>query len=185
MRFMKPLFVALITLSAAHAAPPVAKVTTAAGLRLNGKDMPDKTAPTWPVSISDKVTTSSHPALMMLPRGDRAELDAETSVVLTDRGGSLTLELISGKLCLNITHHSTIQAYAAGAPLTLPKPFEGSVTLPALAQQATMTANGCKIRLGHMSAGEKAALAAGAIGAAGGAAAVATGQAVKAVSPTH
>ena len=80
------------------AAPPVARITAVNGLLINGKQVPDKTAPTWPVLGNDTLATTANTAVLVLPKGDRALLDTETSVRVLDHDGTVTLVLTGGEL---------------------------------------------------------------------------------------
>lgn len=167
-------------------APPLAKITAVNGVLINGKPVPDKTAPTWPVLGNDAVSTTTNSAVLVLPKGDRALLGLETSVRLLERDGVVTLELASGELCLLINRTSNLQVFASGAQLNIPHPFEGSVTMLAPEYKAVVKDGGCRVRSGAFLTNKKVWIPAAAGAAAAAAAAgVATGQSVTPASPSQ
>jgi hypothetical protein len=163
------------------AGAPIAKITAVTGLLINDKPVPDKTAPTWPVIGNDVVSTTTNSAVLVLPKGDRALLGLETSIRLLERDGVVTLELAAGELCLLINRASNLQVFASGADLTIPHPFEGSVTLRAPEQKAVVKEGGCRVRTGAFLTSKKVWIPA----AAAAASVIAIGQAVTPASPSR
>lgn len=166
------------------AAAPIAKITVAKGLLINSKPVPDKIAPTWPVVGNDAITTTTNPAVLIMPKGDRALLEAKSAVRLFERDGVVTLELVGGELCLLVHGKSDLQILPSDAAVPITYPFEGSIILGASQQKAVVKRGGCRVRAGAFPAGQKAAIAAAAL-AGTATAALASGKAVAAASPSQ
>src|SRR4051812_40828621 len=116
------LFAVAITTGLLPAAPPVAKVTTAPGVSINGNEIPQKTAPSWPVAAGDQVATDNNPAILMIA-SDRALMEPKTMVRMLERSDVVKLELDAGQVCLRTRRGSTLLVFAAGEELTVPHPF--------------------------------------------------------------
>jgi hypothetical protein len=167
-------------------AGPLAKVTTAAGVQINGKEVPQKTAPSWPVEANDAVATANDPAILLIA-GDRALMEPKTSVRMLERGGAARLEVDGGEVCLRTRSGSTLQVFAAGDELAVHHPFEGMVTFNAVERKpASVKASACQFPAPGWLPSK--AMTPGAAAAAAGAAAasrVATGDAVPVASPSR
>lgn len=168
-------------------AAPIAKITAVQGLLINGKQLPDKTAPTWPVVGHDAIVTTNNPAVLVLPKGDRALLEPESSIRVLERDGVVTLELMGGEMCLLIHGKSDLQLLPADAASSITYPFEGSVTLRASQRKAAVRRGGCRVRPGASTVGKNVVIGAVVADAAmaAGTAALATGKAVTAISPSQ
>lgn len=135
---------ALFAAVCAHAVSPIAKVTAAPGLWINGKELPKKAAPTWPLVPRDTVVTHQDSAILML-LDDRGLMLPETSLQILENGDAVSFELQSGEVCLRTRKNSSLQVFAAGAEVALHHPFEGSVKLnPAEHRAAVVKPSGCQ-----------------------------------------
>jgi hypothetical protein len=167
------------------AAPQLARVTTAAGLLINGKAVPQKAGPDWPLIANDQVTTTHEPATVMLPKGDRAFLDPDTSIRLLEADGIVTLELERGVICLRTVRESKLRVLAGGAQLQIDHPFEGSIELTP-GQKPVVKSGGCRQEPGAFWKNKKVIIPAAAAGAAAAAAAAAaSGEEIKPISPSQ
>jgi hypothetical protein len=101
------------------AAALIAKFTDVKGLFINSKPVPDKTTPTRPVVGNDAMATTTNPAVLVLPKGGRALLEAENTIRLLERNGDFTLEIVGGELCLLMHDKSHIQMFTSGAELPI------------------------------------------------------------------
>lgn len=155
-----------ITCSFAGATQPMGRVTATEGVRINGEGVPEKTAPTWPVLANDAVATTTRPAVLMLLKNDRAYMDSQTSLKVEDFDGVPSLHLALGKICVKVGKESALQIFASGEQLSIAHPFEGTVTLSAPQQKATVTAGRCHFPVVPVVAGTAAAVGAAAAGTA-------------------
>lgn len=174
MYLIKLFAVLAITCSFARATEPLGKVTATKGVLINGEGVPEKTAPTWPVSANDDVATTTNPAVLMLLKNDRAYMDSQTSLKVEDFDGVPSLHLALGKICVKVAKESALQIFASGEQLSIARPFEGTVTLSAPQQKVTVTAGRCHFPVVPVLAGTAVAVAA-----------AAAGTAILTVSPSH
>ena len=65
-RYLTVFAITLATGCLTLAAPPLAKITTSPGVLINGKEIPQKTAPAWPLTSNDQLTTGTDPAILMV-----------------------------------------------------------------------------------------------------------------------
>lgn len=124
----RSLVIAVVFVSLALAATPVATVSTSGSFKLNGTPVPNAGVSEWPVSAGDEIATSAEPALILFQDGTRVIVNRNTHVRL-HKDGSAGVDVLAGAASYKALSASKVHMSALGRPVNLGALAAGVVSI--------------------------------------------------------
>jgi hypothetical protein len=121
------LFVLLLA-GLAGAKTPIATVTAAKSVSVNGIVVVTEGVPALPVVSGDVVATAGDPAIVKLADGSSFQLD-KNSTVKIQQCGATSVEILQGTATYRFAPNSKAQLCALGHPATAAAMAQGSITI--------------------------------------------------------
>gem|GEM_PF-2356459 len=102
------ILVTLLASSLAAAASPVAKISSSAPFRLDGKTVPVAGVPNWPVTAGDQIAMGSRPGEIRFHDGTLVFVHPRTRVTIDVSSGKTLVRLLAGAMSYKRPANSTV-----------------------------------------------------------------------------
>ncbi len=100
--------ITLLASSLAAAASPVAKISSSAPFRLDGKTVPVAGVPNWPVAAGDEIVMGSGPGEIRFKDGTRVFVHPRARVMIGESGGKTLVRILAGAMSYKRPANSTV-----------------------------------------------------------------------------
>jgi hypothetical protein len=136
----------LIMAGLASAKTPIATVTAAKSVTVNGIAVPTQGVPGLPVVSGDVITTGDEPAIVKLADGSTFMLDKNSSVKV-QQCGATSVEVLQGTTTYRFAPASKAQLCALGHPATAAAMTQGSIGIESPDQAVMRTIDKATVSL--------------------------------------
>jgi hypothetical protein len=108
---------ALVMLSAAFGASPVATASSSGGFELRGVPVRTEGVPLWPVMAGDSIHAGATPVLIRFEDGSRVTLGQNSSATVENTGQGLVFRVLSGAVQVAPVSGSKVRFFNNSTPL--------------------------------------------------------------------
>jgi hypothetical protein len=143
---LRSVLFALVLAGLAAAKTPIATVTAAKSVTINGTDVATQGVPALPVVSGDVISTGNDLAIVKLADGSTFMLDRNSSVKI-QQCGATSVEVLQGTTTYRFAPSSKAQLCALGHPATAAAMTAGSITIESPDQAVMRTVDKSTVSL--------------------------------------